>query len=182
DDDGDVTPEPHSSTHLPQNSEFDTRSDNYYTNSAANIMKWKFSFSGLEVKEDPKAIDVDTFLHKVRDHCQSENITVRRIVDRYLEHGRVFIFHNAGDIAMFMGSSDWMNRNIYHRIEVCFPILDPDLKTEMYRLIDLQLQDNIQAVMLDQQLNNVPIENNAPALRSQAAIYDLLASDLPGSY
>ena len=61
----------------------------------------------------------------------SENIKVKRIVDRYLEHGRVFIFHNNGDELVFMGSADWMNRNIYRRIEVCFPVLDQTLKQEI---------------------------------------------------
>jgi polyphosphate kinase len=53
---------------------------------------------------------------------QSEHISVTRIVDRYLEHGRVFIFHNNGEEEIYMGSADWMNRNIYRRIEVCFPV------------------------------------------------------------
>jgi polyphosphate kinase len=57
----------------------------------------------------------------------SENITIRRIVDRFLEHPRVFIFGNNGDKEVFMGSADWMNRNIYHRIEVCFPVYDKAL-------------------------------------------------------
>lgn len=74
---------------------------------------------------------------------QSENITVKRIVGRYLEHGRVFIFHNNGDDEVFMGSSDWMNRNIYTRIEVCFPIDDPQLKKELMALIALQLDESI---------------------------------------
>ncbi|MEJ5960987.1 polyphosphate kinase 1 [Pedobacter immunditicola] len=74
---------------------------------------------------------------------QSENITVKRIVGRYLEHGRVFIFHNNGDEEVFMGSADWMNRNIYTRIEVCFPIYDPQLKKELIALMALQLDENI---------------------------------------
>ena len=77
-----VPPDPPSSTHYPRNSEFNSRSENYNPNSATSIMKWKFTFSGLEVREDPKAIDVDTFLHKVRDHCQSENITRAQILNK----------------------------------------------------------------------------------------------------
>lgn len=72
---------------------------------------------------------------------QSENITVTRIVDRYLEHGRLFIFHNNGAEDLFMGSSDWMNRNIYSRIEVCFPIYNENLKLVIREMINLQLND-----------------------------------------
>ena len=74
----------------------------------------------------------------------SENITVTRIVDRYLEHGRIFIFENNGEAAFFMGSADWMNRNIYSRIEVCFPVLDPELKRMIRAIINLQLNDDVQ--------------------------------------
>ncbi|WP_345948320.1 polyphosphate kinase 1 [Mucilaginibacter sp. PAMB04274] len=105
---------------------------------------------------------------------QSENITVTRIVDRYLEHGRIFIFGNNGSTEVFMGSSDWMNRNIYHRIEVCFPVYNADVKQEIMQLIDLQLQDNTQAVYIDTQLNNIPVMHNEPAVRSQQQIYALL--------
>jgi polyphosphate kinase len=74
---------------------------------------------------------------------QSENILVKRIVGRFLEHGRIFIFHNEGNEAVFMGSADWMNRNIYGRIEVCFPINDPHLKKELKTLLELQLDETM---------------------------------------
>lgn len=74
----------------------------------------------------------------------SDNISVTRIVDRYLEHGRVFIFHNNGNEEVYLGSADWMNRNIYRRIEVCFPVYDEQNKTELLRMIMLQLADNVQ--------------------------------------
>jgi polyphosphate kinase len=105
---------------------------------------------------------------------QSQNITVTRIVDRYLEHGRVFVFGNNGDARVYMGSSDWMNRNIYHRIEVCFPVVDEAIKQEVLQLIDVQLKDNTQAVHLNTQLNNIPVKQNTPAIRSQQQIYELL--------
>src|SRR5690606_33357342 len=69
-------------------------------------------------------------------------IKVIRIVDRYLEHARIFIFHNAGKEKIYMGSADWMTRNIYHRIEVCFPVYDPRLKKEITDIIQIQLGDN----------------------------------------
>ncbi|MFD0748817.1 polyphosphate kinase 1 [Mucilaginibacter calamicampi] len=104
----------------------------------------------------------------------SENITVKRIVDRYLEHGRVFIFHNNGQPEVYMGSADWMNRNIYRRIEVCFPVYDEQIKAEITAIINLQLQDNVQAVMLNEKLENVTIQRVEPAIQSQYAIHQLL--------
>ncbi|MFT3935414.1 MAG: polyphosphate kinase 1 [Chitinophagaceae bacterium] len=104
----------------------------------------------------------------------SENITVTRIVDRYLEHGRVFVFHNAGDEKIFLGSADWMNRNIYRRIEVCFPVYDAAIKKEIKELLQLQLADNTQAVKITAALNNEAVHNNEPPVQSQLAIYQLL--------
>ncbi|MCO6148717.1 polyphosphate kinase 1 [Flavobacterium sp. NRK1] len=89
----------------------------------------------------------------------SENITVKRIVDRYLEHGRIFIFCNNGNQEVFLGSADWMNRNIYRRIEVCFPLYDDKLKEEMIRLMDIQLE-----------------EADTDEKRSQQKIYEFLAA------
>lgn len=74
----------------------------------------------------------------------SENISVVRIVDRYLEHGRIFLFENGGQTEVYMGSADWMNRNIYSRIEVCFPIYSLELKELLIKIINLQLNDNVQ--------------------------------------
>lgn len=106
----------------------------------------------------------------------SENITIKRIVDRYLEHGRIFIFENNGNKEVYMGSADWMNRNIYHRIEVCFPVYDEVVKQAMIDIIGLQLTDNVQAVALNQQLANIPIKSEGALVRSQEAIYKLLVS------
>ncbi|MCC8409035.1 polyphosphate kinase 1 [Mucilaginibacter sp. UR6-1] len=107
----------------------------------------------------------------------SENIIVRRIVDRYLEHGRIFIFENAGEKEIYMGSADWMNRNIYRRIEVCFPVYDAGIKAQILHLIDLQLQDNVQAVYIDQAMSNRPVEKQGEAIQSQQAIYSFLKNN-----
>jgi polyphosphate kinase len=105
----------------------------------------------------------------------SDNITVIRIIDRFLEHGRVFIFNNRGNPLVFAGSSDWMNRNIYHRVEVCFPVYEEAIKAELVRLIKIQLSDNVKAVFFDQcaQSNRVERYEGTPAVRSQLSIYDL---------
>ncbi|MBS1522508.1 MAG: polyphosphate kinase 1 [Bacteroidetes bacterium] len=104
----------------------------------------------------------------------SENISIMRIVGRYLEHGRVFLFHNNGQQDLYMGSSDWMNRNIYHRIEVCFPVTEPAMKAQIIEMLNLQLKDNVQAVQIDQKLNNVKVENGERLNESQKQIYLLL--------
>lgn len=105
----------------------------------------------------------------------SENITVKRIVDRYLEHGRIFIFHNNGEPEVYLGSADWMNRNIYRRIEVCFPVYEPGLKKELIDIAAIQLRDNCQAVMIDEHGNNVRINKNHDAdIRSQKEIGEMV--------
>lgn len=108
----------------------------------------------------------------------SENISIIRIVDRYLEHGRVFLFHNNGQQELYMGSSDWMNRNIYHRIEVCFPVTEPTMKAQIIEMLNLQLRDNVQAVQIDQKLKNVKVENGEPLNESQKQIYLLLKNKI----
>jgi len=106
----------------------------------------------------------------------SENIKITRIVDRYLEHGRIFIFSNGGVEKIFIGSADWMNRNVYRRIEVCFPLHDPAIKQEILQIIDLQLKDNLQAVHFTSALDNQPVQNDEFPVRSQSAIYQLLVN------
>lgn len=108
----------------------------------------------------------------------SENIRVIRIVDRYLEHGRIFIFGNNGDPEIFMGSSDWMNRNIYRRIEVCFPINDTRMRSEIQNIVSYQLQDSLQAVTIDQKCKNKPVmlAANEAGIASQKAIYEYITN------
>jgi len=109
----------------------------------------------------------------------SENIKVIRIVDRYLEHGRIFIFENNGKQEMFMGSADWMDRNLYRRIEVCFPLYQKAMKEEINQMITLQLNDNAHAVQIDSKGNNIPVsaDEGQDILQSQLAIHSMLTSD-----
>jgi polyphosphate kinase len=104
----------------------------------------------------------------------SENITVRRIVDRYLEHGRLFWFHNNGQEEMYAGSADWMNRNIYRRIEVCFPIYDEAIKKELQDIITIQLKDTVAAVTITEQSNDAIVATPEEKIRSQEIIYQML--------
>ncbi len=106
----------------------------------------------------------------------SENITVTRIVDKYLEHARLFIFGEKGNEKMYMGSADWMRRNLHHRIEVNFPVLDRNLKDELWQMIELQLNDNTKRSILDPDLNNQKPGNykKSPRIRAQFDFYDYL--------
>lgn len=106
---------------------------------------------------------------------QSERIQVKRIVDRYLEHGRIFIFDNAGATDVYLGSADWMNRNIYRRVEVCFPLKEDRLKRQIMDLIALQWSDDVAAVGLAAQDMNAPLEERSK-IRSQQEIYTLLSA------
>ena len=102
----------------------------------------------------------------------SDNIEIISIVDRFLEHSRVFIFHNNGAEEIFLSSADWMERNLTYRIETAFPVYDPDLKKEIKALIDLQLNDNVKARILDQEdCNEYRRENTDIPVRSQLETY-----------
>lgn len=84
----------------------------------------------------------------------SENIEVISIVDRFLEHARVYIFGNGGQEKMYVASADWMTRNLYRRVEVAFPINDTNLFEEIREIIDLQLADNSKARIINAEQNN----------------------------
>jgi polyphosphate kinase len=106
----------------------------------------------------------------------SDTITVKRIVDRYLEHGRVFMFGNAGNAEVYIGSADWMNRNIYRRIEVCFPVYDTQLRLQLIRMLLLQTADTVQAVVLDEHMNNIPAQGEY-LVRSQEEISNFVVKN-----
>jgi len=102
----------------------------------------------------------------------SENISGRSIVDRFLEHARVVIFHNNGDPKYFISSADWMYRNLYKRVEIFVPIFQDDIKEHIQALMDLQLSDNVKARSLDHHKMNNYIEDNDHILtRSQMETY-----------
>jgi polyphosphate kinase len=102
----------------------------------------------------------------------SENISAISIVDRYLEHARVFIFHNKGNELVYLSSADWMTRNLSWRIEAIFPIYDPDIKQQILDIIDLQWRDNVKARILDEEMNNFYRKNEDDiAIQSQIETY-----------
>ncbi len=103
------------------------------------------------------------------------NIKVRRIVDRFLEHSRLFIFGRGEDQLVIMGSADLMTRNLYHRIEVCFPVSDPSAKRELVDYFEMQWADNSKAVqqMQNDQYQRVEIINGQ-IINAQKSIYQYL--------
>ncbi|MDR3251020.1 MAG: polyphosphate kinase 1 [Tannerella sp.] len=106
----------------------------------------------------------------------SKNVRITRIVDMFLEHSRVWYFYNDGKEDLYLTSSDWMRRNISRRIETAFPVLCPEIKSEIIRILRLQLADNVKACTIDENLNNVFKRNDNAPVRAQQAIYDFVAS------
>ena len=78
----------------------------------------------------------------------SENITVRSIVGNFLEHARIFYFYNNGAEEVYMGSADWMPRNLVRRVEIVFPVLDPEVKEQVMHIVEIQLEDTLKARIL----------------------------------
>jgi polyphosphate kinase len=99
----------------------------------------------------------------------SENITVISIVDKFLEHARVFIYGNQGNEEMFLSSADLMTRNFEHRVEVGFPVLDKEVRKEIRDIIDFQLQDNVKARDITR-LNNNKYHKNRSAIKVRAQV------------
>ncbi|QXP79077.1 MULTISPECIES: polyphosphate kinase 1 [Winogradskyella] len=105
---------------------------------------------------------------------QSENIIVTSIVDRFLEHGRLYVFGNNGKEKMYLGSADWMTRNLDHRIEVITPILDRDIHLKLKEILKLQLNDNVKSRVIDANQNNYYVAKDALGESSQHQIYKTL--------
>ncbi len=105
----------------------------------------------------------------------SENITIKRLVDRYLEHTRLMIFGAGDNAAVIMGSADLMNRNLHHRIEVCVAIKTPVCKKQLIDYFEIQWKDNDKAVILTSNLEQKKEpETNLPKLNAQNTIYNYL--------
>ncbi len=104
----------------------------------------------------------------------SENIKAFSIVDRYLEHARVFVFYNDGDELIYLSSADWMVRNLHHRIETMFPVLDPKLKKFVKDILKIQLNDNTKSRLLQYKHINKYHTNGEEPLRSQYDIHNYI--------
>lgn len=103
----------------------------------------------------------------------SDHIKIVGIIDRYLEHSRIFIFANGGNERVFMGSADWMPRNFDHRIEVIAPVYDESVKKELTRIVDYGLRDNVAGRIIDGTGRNLfNIGNAQEPFRSQEILYN----------
>jgi polyphosphate kinase len=103
----------------------------------------------------------------------SDNISAVSIIDRFLEHARIYIFENDGQPEYFLASADWMPRNLDRRVEVAFPVLDPDLQRQVQEIVDVQLMDNIKARLLNPDCTNVRKQCTGTPVRSQEALYEM---------
>lgn len=102
----------------------------------------------------------------------SDTICINGIIDRYLEHSRIFIFAAGGEDKTFIGSADWMPRNLDNRVEVVTPVYDPLIKADLRKVIEFGLRDNCQGSIVDGSGENRPwtTENDVP-FRSQEELY-----------
>ena len=108
----------------------------------------------------------------------SENIEAISVVDKFLEHPRLFIFGNQGDPVVYISSADWMTRNLDNRVEVGCPIYDPDIKQELIDTFEICWRDNVKARIFDGDQDNKYRRNDLPKLRSQFAMYDYYKNKL----
>lgn len=107
-------------------------------------------------------------------------ITAISIVDEYLEHARVWVFHNSGKEKVYISSADWMIRNLDHRVEASCPILDDRIKQELKDILNIQLQDNVKARWLDNNLSNEYVRTISQRnIRSQVETFNYLHSKIP---
>lgn len=108
----------------------------------------------------------------------SDNIEVFSIVDKYLEHSRLFVFCNGGDEKVFISSGDWMPRNLDHRVEVTAPIYDETLQREIKQYLDIQFRDSVKARVIDsKQQNKIREAAGQGRHRAQVEIYDWLRKE-----
>lgn len=108
----------------------------------------------------------------------SENIEAISIVDRFLEHTRIFVFANDGDPLIFLSSGDLMRRNLDRRVESTVPIYDPDVKNEILRFLDIQWADGIKARIRGEDLKQKPRPGSGGRIQAQQAIYSYLKARL----
>jgi polyphosphate kinase len=102
----------------------------------------------------------------------SETITQRGLIDRNLEHSRIYVFGNGGEEKVYVSSADWMTRNLDRRVEAAFPLLDETLRAEVRHLLDLERQDNVKARDFNNHLF-CSVEGE-PLVRTQEAQYQYL--------
>jgi len=126
--------------------------------------------SGVEIKLIVRGI----FCMLPENKKFKKPVTAISILDEYLEHARVFIFHNGGKEKVYLSSADWMVRNMDHRVEATCPVLDPAIRQEIKDILQIQLSDNVKARWLDNNLQNIYKKDQSKKVRSQIEIYHYL--------
>ena len=107
----------------------------------------------------------------------SENIRVVSIIDRYLEHARVFYFHNGGNPTFWLASADWMPRNFIRRIEIAFPVLEPQLQKRLKEILELQLTDTVKSWWMKADGSYGRNSQGESPARFQERIYEILQTE-----
>ena len=106
----------------------------------------------------------------------SENIEVISIIDKFLEHSRVYIFENSGDKSVYISSADFMTRNIENRVEVATPIYDKLLKKQIKDVFDIAWNDNVKSRLVNSSKADFKKSSSKNKIRSQWSIYDYYKS------
>ena len=141
--------------------------------SDANLIEklYEAAQAGVSVKMIVRGI----FCAVVENAKFKKPIKAISIVDEYLEHARVLIFHNDGKEKVFISSADWMVRNLDHRIEAAIPVTNKEIIDELKDIVSIQLRDNVKARYLDKELsNNYVLHEEHHPIRSQIEIYNYL--------
>lgn len=112
----------------------------------------------------------------------SEHIRVVSVIDRYLEHARIFYFDNNGKPEYLLASADWMQRNFDHRVEIAFPVLDEQHQAKLKNILEVQLADNFKGWQVRADGTSVRLRSeNVPPLRSQERLFEVMRHDPGGS-
>jgi polyphosphate kinase len=144
-------------------------------NSLSDVTLIEKLYQAAEAGVEIKMIIRSIFCAKMQNKKFKTKTTAISIVDEYLEHARVMLFHNSGKEKIFISSADWMVRNLDHRVEAAIPIKDVTICKEIKDIIHIQLRDNVKARILDNELSN----NYVPSvgkrkIRSQIETYQYL--------
>jgi len=132
---------------------------------------YEAAMAGVEIKMVVRGI----FCAMIQNKKFKKPVTAISIVDEYLEHARVMIFHNGGNEKVYISSADWMVRNLDHRVEAAIPVNDPFIRQELKDIIHIQLRDNVKARILDNELSNNYVPSvGKKKIRSQIETYHYL--------
>lgn len=132
------------------------------------------------VKVRIQARSICSLIPKIPDW--SENISAITLVDKFLEHARLYWFANAGKDIVYLSSADWMTRNLDFRVETACPIYDPDLKKMATDIFEIYFQDNVKSRPWPETDKKIPAEKDIQPLRSQFKIRDYLKKTLDHEY